>query len=279
MLTQQEVFLSQIKNYIHQLRNRTPKVGIFGNSGVGKSSLCNALFGQDICRVNDIEACTREPQEVNINSDDNTHGIQLFDMPGIGEDIEHQEEYTKLYVKTTPTLDVILWVIKADDRAYASMLKTYLSIKEIENVPPMLFVVNQVDKLSPIDAWDKDKNQPGDLQEKNITLKANDISERFKISQDKIIFISAEKKYNLAELISSIIKVVPNEKKYSFARETNEDIKTQEHAVEGEKGLINAVKDFCGKMYDIFSPMIVDIVKQSAPVIIKKCWDVLKRFF
>jgi predicted GTPase len=35
--------LQAILDKIEQTRNYTPKVGIFGNSGVGKSSLCNAL--------------------------------------------------------------------------------------------------------------------------------------------------------------------------------------------------------------------------------------------
>ncbi|VFS46840.1 tRNA modification GTPase TrmE [Budvicia aquatica] len=36
-----------------------PVIGIMGKTGVGKSSLCNALFQADISPVSDVTACTR----------------------------------------------------------------------------------------------------------------------------------------------------------------------------------------------------------------------------
>ena len=39
-----------------------PKIGFMGKTGAGKSSLCNALFGQKICDISDVQACTRQPQ-------------------------------------------------------------------------------------------------------------------------------------------------------------------------------------------------------------------------
>lgn len=46
---------------INQLTNYEPVIGIMGKTGVGKSSLCNALFAGDISPVSDVAACTREP--------------------------------------------------------------------------------------------------------------------------------------------------------------------------------------------------------------------------
>ena len=54
----------QINNRISKIINYEPRVGVFGKTGVGKSSLCNALFGTDICPISDVEACTRDTQEV-----------------------------------------------------------------------------------------------------------------------------------------------------------------------------------------------------------------------
>lgn len=72
-----------IKAEISRIRNYTPKVAVFGDTGVGKSSLCNALFGKEIAEISDVEACTRKPQEILLSGSD--AGITLIDVPGIGE--------------------------------------------------------------------------------------------------------------------------------------------------------------------------------------------------
>lgn len=98
----------EILKEIRKIRSYTPKVGILGNSGVGKSSLCNALFGQEIAKISDVQACTRKPQEILIGSANGKGGIILVDVPGIGEDPERQKEYTELYKSLAPKLDLIL---------------------------------------------------------------------------------------------------------------------------------------------------------------------------
>ena len=103
-----------------------PRIGVFGKTGVGKSSLCNALFGQDVCPISDVAACTRNPQEVLLNM--GSEGIKLVDVPGAGESTERDKEYAELYTKILPELDLVLWLIKADDRAiFSSPSNTFLT--------------------------------------------------------------------------------------------------------------------------------------------------------
>lgn len=49
---------------IEEILNYEPRVGVFGKTGSGKSSLCNALFGEEIAEISDVAACTRNPQEI-----------------------------------------------------------------------------------------------------------------------------------------------------------------------------------------------------------------------
>lgn len=42
--------LDDIKAEISRIRSYTPKVAVFGDTGVGKSSLCNALFGKKLLK-------------------------------------------------------------------------------------------------------------------------------------------------------------------------------------------------------------------------------------
>ena len=119
----------QINNRISKIINYEPRVGVFGKTGVGKSSLCNALFGTDICPISDVEACTRDTQEVLLKM--GTNGIKLIDVPGVGESTMRDEEYGKLYSKLLPELDLVLWLIKSDDRALASDENFYKNVVNI----------------------------------------------------------------------------------------------------------------------------------------------------
>lgn len=245
MQNNEQEIIEEIKKRISTIRTYTPKVGVFGNSGVGKSSLCNALFGQKIAKISDIEAGTRIPQEIRIGSSKGKGGIILVDVPGIGEDPDHQKEYIKLYKNLAPQLDLILWAIKADDRNYASGLEAYNEIIKIENIPSIVFVITQVDKINPTKEWDHEESRPGENQIKNIAVKENDVSRRFNIPTNKIISIAAEEsKYNLKELVTLIVKILPNEKKYSFTREAKKENVTEEVKIIAEKSIWESVKSF-----------------------------------
>ena len=115
---EKQKILNKIKKELKKVRSYTPKVGIFGDTGVGKSSLCNALFGKDIAKISNVEACTRKPQEILIGGSDGK-GIILVDVPGVGEDREHHNEYIELYKSLSKELDLIIWAIKADDKEIA----------------------------------------------------------------------------------------------------------------------------------------------------------------
>lgn len=50
-------------------------------------------------------------------------GISLIDMPGVGESEQRDAEYAALYRRLLPELDLVLWVIKGDDRALCARSK------------------------------------------------------------------------------------------------------------------------------------------------------------
>ena len=212
--------LNEIKNYI-------PNIGVFGKTGVGKSSLCNALFGQDICGISDVEACTRETQEV-LLSFENAGGLRLIDVPGVGESEERDEEYDELYQNLLPKLDLIFWVFKGDDRAAASDEQFYnrLIRRYIEAGKPFLAVINQVDKIEPFREWSTEENRPGARQASNIEKKRHHIAGLLNLPLSQVLAISANERYGLVELVDSIVHSLPNDKKYVIL----EKIKAAEEA-------------------------------------------------
>ncbi|MDR2142327.1 MAG: 50S ribosome-binding GTPase [Deltaproteobacteria bacterium] len=234
-----------IREKINNILTYVPKIGVLGKTGVGKSSLCNALFGKDVCEIDDIQSCTRNPQEVFLSIGDK--GLKLFDLPGLGENQERDEEYLKLYNKILPDLDVILWLLKGDDRAFTNDIDFYKRLSNYfsEDIKKSFYlVVNQIDKIEPCREWNDIDHKPGDKQLFNIGLKIESISENFPFPKSKIIAISAKEKYNLIELIDQIITDLPKESSVSLGRQINMD-----HISSDSYNKI--VEDFGNNVYDI----------------------------
>ncbi len=268
-----EKILREIKAEISRIRNYSPKVAIFGDTGVGKSSLCNALFGKDIAEISDVEACTRSPQEILLSGDG--HGITLIDVPGIGEDPKRHAEYRELYKSLLPNLDLVIWAIKSDDRKYLTSIEVYEEIlKPNLEKCPVIFVVTQADKIDPHRKWNLLDNKLGEEQVANLNKKVNDISARFDVSTNKVVAVSANDSWNLVELVNKIVEILPNDKKYSFTREAREENVSEEAAKTAEIGIFEAIKEKAGDAWDFVKYEIADIVlekvKEYAPIIAKK---------
>ena len=204
-----------IQRRIQEISGYVPKVGVFGKTGVGKSSLCNALFGQDICSISDVQACTRNPQEILLTLGDSGQGIKLVDVPGVGEDKKRDDEYDALYKKLLPELDLIFWVFKGDDRANASdedfykrLIRPYVNAGK-----PFLAVINQVDKIEPFREWSEEENAPGVKQLKNIKEKCNHVANFLNLPVAQVIPVSANERYGLMELVDAIVHALPNDQK------------------------------------------------------------------
>ena len=276
--------LDKIAKELKKVRSYRPKVGIFGDTGVGKSSLCNALFGKETAKISNVEACTREPQHIFIGGSNN-EGITLVDVPGVGEDPERHQEYIQLYQNLLPELDLVLWVIKADDRKYMSAIDVYTNIlKPNLEKCPIVFVINQVDKIEPVKEWYmNDEKDLGHNQKANLQKKINDVSSRFDVSTKKIIPVSAQGNYNLVELVNRIVEVLPNDKKYAFTRETKDENVSEEATRNAEKGIFDHIKEAVGNAWDYVKDDVVDylveMAKEQIPKIAKKAIDWLRNRF
>jgi small GTP-binding protein len=250
-----------IKKKLNEKLSYVPKIGFFGKTGVGKSSLCNALFGKKLFEINDVEACTRDTQEeVFLNA--GNKGITLLDVPGVGENQDRDKEYEKLYIKILPELDLALWVLKADDRAFSSDELFYKKIVKphIEEGKPFFFVLNQVDKIEPFREWNEEEHRPGVTQFSNIDRKIEAVSLAFECPKNWVIAVSANEKYGLSELVDTFIFALPREKVITVGRQLEPEVIS---ARTGEK----IKKDWLDIVIDV-AEVVWEGVKEVADVLL-----------
>lgn len=203
---------------------KPPQIAIIGFCGVGKSSTLNALFNAGR-PTSDVEACTKEATAVSgdIEPYIGSKGtIEIYDMPGLGEDIDKDPEYYEIYADVLPKVDAIIWTFNASDRVMAPMQQAINKLVRIigyEFVDKILFAVNKADTAAPGESdWNKQFNIPSPVQQKNLVDMENYIREKVKRVIPKwngpIVSYSAKYRYHLDELMTAMVEVMPKERKW-----------------------------------------------------------------
>ena len=233
--------LEQIGKRINGLLSYQPVVGVFGKTGAGKSSLCNAVFGKDVCEISDIAGCTRKPQEVIL--DIGGKGLKLLDVPGVGESHDRDREYADLYRSLLPELDLVMWVIKGDDRAFSSDETFYKNLVKpyVDKGRPFVVVLNQVDKIEPFREWDESVKQPGAKQASNIEKKRQIVADIFGLPLSCVIAVSASEGYGLVSLVDKVIELLPNDKKAIVLDAVKADNRSDYSKSEAKNGFLEEV--------------------------------------
>ncbi|VDY90452.1 putative GTP-binding protein [Escherichia coli] len=103
----------------------------------------------------------------------------ITDLPGVGESQDRDAEYEALYRDILPELDLVLWLIKADDRALSVDEYFWRHILH-RGHQWVLFVVMQADKTEPCHEWDMAGIQPSPAQAQNIREKTEAVFRLFR---------------------------------------------------------------------------------------------------
>ncbi|EEY7957856.1 TPA: hypothetical protein GFY81_22295 [Escherichia coli] len=195
-----------ILKHIHSLTDYEPVIGIMGKTGAGKSSLCNELFRGEVSPVSDVNACTRDVLRFRLRS--GRHSLVIVDLPGVGENGQRDHEYRALYRRILPELDLVLWVIKADDRALSVDEQFWHGVMQPYQ-QQVLFVLNQADKIEPCHEWDSRTSTPSPQQQVNLKVKQAAISAMFS-PHHPVCVVSALTGWGVEEMVAIMMHCLPD---------------------------------------------------------------------
>lgn len=186
--------------------NETPSgerlhIGIFGRRNAGKSSLINAITGQDLAIVSNVKGTTTDPVKKAMELLP-LGPVVLIDTPGLDDEGLLGQKRMEKALQALRQTDVVILAIPAD--AALEGLEKALIQETKKRGLPFFVVLNKTDLLA-------DKKQ--------IEEKEKEIAQALSIPLDVIIAVSADKKEGIHALKEKLANGIPKEQERPLIRD------------------------------------------------------------
>ena len=236
--------------------NKAIKVGIIGRVNVGKSSLLNALVGQNRSVVSDIAGTTIDPvnEKISVNDGNKEREIEFVDTAGIRRrgKIEGIEKYAlNRTQKMLENADIAVLVLDSVE-----------GINELDERIAGLASQFELGVIIVLNKWDLKAQEYQDF-DKEFDRMSREIRDRFKfLAYAPIISLSATSKKRVEKLKELICAVYKN---YTIKLPTsrlNEVIAaaTKAHPIPREHG--RAVRIYYAAQFDTAAPKIALVMNK-----------------
>lgn len=255
-----------------------PVISIMGKSGAGKSSLCNTLFSPPPASVDPVRGCTRHVHRYQVTRGSRT--LHIADFPGIAETPVLDRRYRRLYRAWSSRLDLIIWALKADDRAWKDDLRCYRELLSAGAEPArFLFVLTQADKIEPCREWDNANHQPSPRQAENLRAKTELATTLFATAHP-VIAVSAAENYHLEQWTEALIRALPVSSCSAVSRHLHPELRTedvQETAREGFISVAGAIFDEAASVVQTSGRLMYQLqrLRRRFLAVIRAVWHLL----
>lgn len=186
--------------------NETPSgerlhIGIFGRRNAGKSSLINAITGQDLAIVSDVKGTTTDPVKKAMELLP-LGPVVLIDTPGLDDEGLLGQKRMEKALQALRQTDIVILTIPAD-AALDGLEKTLIQEAKKRGLP-FFVVLNKTDLLA-------DKKQ--------IEEKEKEIAQALSIPLDVIVAVSADKNEGIHALKEKLANGIPKEQEHPLIRD------------------------------------------------------------
>lgn len=221
----------KILDRISQLKKQRLNILFVGATGVGKSSTINAIFDTEVAKVGysvDPQTSTIEKYEID--------NIILWDSPGFGDSPEKDKAYAVEIANILKEKDeqgnlLIDEVVVLIDASNRDMKTAYEVIENvvvpyIGDMKRIVIAINQCDIALKGKYWNHDTNQPQENLVEFLNEKVESVKNRIKKStglETSPIFYSALHRYNISKLLLTMLRNIPENKRFLLADNLNKN--------------------------------------------------------
>ncbi len=186
--------------------NETPSgerthIGIFGKRNAGKSSLINAITGQELSIVSNVKGTTTDPVKKAMELLP-LGPVLLIDTPGLDDEGELGQKRMEKALQMLRKTEIVLLVMDAEDDDFE--VERELLTEAKKRKLPYLIACNKTDIC---------QNQ------ENLEAKKLQISKDLEVSKEKICMVSAKEKKGIFELKEALAHAKPQEEDRPLIRD------------------------------------------------------------